>query len=215
MIAGNMESGPALEKMYKMPSAISLSGLRRTWSLTQKMLLWLYKCGSVVRDERFRMPPPIISTYDDVADNTTKYPCDPQRPIPDPRLWVIVYAPTFDLFDAYNRNYAQMNQVDANGASIIWLRPKYIEGIGTSPHYSKVRTQNMTLKDRTFTFLADLSVDTSANGNLACDLSGDWTQACYTTLLITISSMQRITEVRTMALGWTVCCSAPLTMLCD
>jgi hypothetical protein len=72
----------------------------------------------------------------DVADNTSEFPSAPQWPIPDPRLWILVYDPAFTLIDAYNRNYAQMNQIDANGASTVWLGLKYVEGRGAVPHYS-------------------------------------------------------------------------------
>ena len=48
----------------------------------------------------------------------------------------MVYDPTSDLLDAYNNNYAQMNQIDANGVSTVWLGLRYREGIGTVPHYS-------------------------------------------------------------------------------
>jgi hypothetical protein len=77
-----------------------------------------------------------------------------------------------------------------------------------------VRTQTRSVSFHIYKPLADLNIATSGNRNLVCDLAGDWTQACYTTLLIRISSMERITEVRGMALDWTVCHSATPRMLC-
>lgn len=106
--------------------------------------------------------------------------------MPNPDLWLAVFDSSHSLADALASGYAPLNLINANGVTSINLHLNTLQSKRPRPMY----------------FYRPI-ISTSPNVEIVCDVSGNYSYPCYTSLLLQFVSHDRSDYNERQAMSWT------------